>query len=141
MRKARCVTALFFYVLLWKPLLAHHSFGAEFDANKPVTLAGVVTKVEWVNPHCHFYLDVKDETGNVANWRLDGYNPGVLYRTGWKREALKPGDHVTVTGWHARDSTSWAHARQVTLEDGKKLFFGPPAGTGDGGDKPAVDAP
>jgi hypothetical protein len=124
------------------PALAHHSFGAEVDGDKPVTITGVVTKIEWINPHSHFYLDVKDDKGNVVNWRLDGYPPVVLSRTGWKREAtLKPGDTITVSGWLARDGTKWAHGRQVTFQDGKKLYFGPPAGTGDGGAKPAVDAP
>jgi V8-like Glu-specific endopeptidase len=124
------------------PLLAHHSFGAEYDANKPITLTGVVTKIDWTNPHSYFYLDVKDDKGNVANWKFEGYPPGVLYRTGWKREVtMKPGDTITVFGWRARDGTNWAHSRQVTLADGKKLFFGPPAGTGDGGNTPSVAVP
>ena len=121
---------------------AHHSFGAEFDANKPITLTGVITKVEWTNPHSYFYLDVKDKDGKVANWRFEGYPPNVLYRTGWKRGVtLKEGDTITVFGWRARDGTDWAHSREVTFPDGKKLFFGPPAGTGDGGNAPAVDVP
>ena len=131
-----CATGL----MLTAPLIAHHSFGAEYDADKPVTVSGVVTKVEWVNPHCQFFVDVKDEKGAVANWKFAGYPPSVLYRTGWKRgESLKPGDSVTIFGWRARDGTNWAHARQVTFADGKKLFYGPPAGTGDGGNRPAVD--
>ncbi|HTR36430.1 MAG TPA: DUF6152 family protein [Bryobacteraceae bacterium] len=124
------------------PMLAHHSFGAEFDGDKPVTISGVVTKVEWSNPHSHFFMDVTDAKGNTANWRLDGYPPVVLSRTGWHRDAtLKPGDKVTVFGWRSRDGTNWAHGRQVTFPDGKKLYFGPPAGTGDGGAQPAVDVP
>lgn len=130
-------------VALWCltiPLLAHHSFGAEYDATKPITLTGVVTKVEWTNPHSHFYMDVTDEKGTVANWKFEGYPPNALYRTGWKREVtMKPGDKVTVFAWRARDGTNWAHAREVTFTDGKKLFFGPPAGTGDGGSTPAVE--
>jgi len=121
-------------------LLAHHSFGAEYDANKPITLSGVVTKVEWTNPHSYFYIDVKDDQGNVASWKFEGYPPGVLYRTGWKRQVtMKPGDTIKVFGWQARDGTHWGHSREVTFADGKKLFFGPPAGTGDGGTYPAVE--
>jgi len=124
------------------PLVGHHSFGAEYDETKPVILSGVVTKVEWTNPHSHFYLDVKDAQGKIANWKFEGYPPTVLYRTGWKREVtMKPGDMITVTGWRARDGTNWAHSREITLSDGKKLFFGPPAGTGDGGSVPPVAEP
>jgi V8-like Glu-specific endopeptidase len=127
--------------LLATALLAHHSFGAEYDANKPVTLTGVITKVEWTNPHSYFYLDVKDDKGNTANWKLEGYPPGVLIRTGWKKDVtMKVGDTVKVFGWHARDGTNWAHSREVTFVNGSKLFFGPPAGTGDGGNTPAVEA-
>ena len=112
---------------------AHHSFGAEFDGNKTVTLKGVITKVEWANPHCHFYMDVKDPAGKTTNWKFEGFPPNVLARTGFKKDVtLKVGDSLTVFGWRARDGSALAHAREVTLADGKRLFFGPPAGTGEG---------
>lgn len=121
-------------------LQAHHSFGAEYDVNKPITLTGVITKVEWTNPHSHFYLDVTDAGGKTTNWKFEGYNPAVLYRIGWKKDLmLKPGDKITVFGWQARDGGAWAHSREITLPNGQKLFFGPPAGTGDGGQSPAVE--
>ena len=128
--------------LLTTPLLAHHSFGAEYDSTKPVTLTGVVTKIEWTNPHSYFYVDVKDNDGKVANWKLEGYPPNVLYRTGWKRDVtMKVGDTITVFAWRARLGGPLAHSREVTFADGNKLFFGPPAGTGDGGAAPAVKVP
>ena len=137
MKLCHFILAALFCVI---PASAHHSFGAEYDANKPITLTGVVTKIEWTNPHIHFYMDVKDSKGEVANWKFEGFPPNVLYRTGWKREVtMKPGDTVTVFGWRARDGTNWAHSRQVTFADGKKLFSGPPSGTGDGGVAPAVE--
>jgi hypothetical protein len=124
------------------PLFAHHSFGAEYDADKPVTVTGVITKIDWTNPHSHLFMDVKDDKGNIANWKFEGYPPVVLSRTGWRKDVtMKVGDTVTVFGWRARDGTNWAHSREITFADGKKLFFGPPAGTGDGGNAPAVKDP
>ena len=119
---------------------AHHSFGAEYDSQRPVTVTGVVTKVEWTNPHCHFYVDVADERGAVINWKFEGYGIGPLARNGWKRDVtMKAGDRVTVTGWRARDGGPWAHSREITLPNGEKMFFGPPVGTGEGGNAPAVE--
>ena len=112
---------------------AHHSFGAEYDGDKPITLKGTVTKIDWANPHCHFYMNVTDATGKVTNWKFEGYPPNVLARTGFKKdETLKIGDSVSVYAWLARDGTPLAHAREVTLASGQKRFFGPPAGTGEG---------
>src|SRR5580704_15749712 len=100
------------------PLRAHHSFGAEYDANAPLALTGTVTNVEWPNPHSFFYLDVKDQDGKVSNWKLEGFPPSVLYRTGWKKGVtIKTGDVVSVTGWRARDGGEWGHSREVTFQD------------------------
>jgi hypothetical protein len=102
--------------------LAHHSFAAEYDTKKPVSLKGTVTKVEWTNPHARFYLDVKDESGAVTNWNLELASPNVLTRNGWSRHTLNVGDVVTVEGAQAKDGSQMANARTVTLADGKKVF-------------------
>jgi hypothetical protein len=116
------------------PVAAHHSFGVAFDAARTVTLTGAVTRIDWTNPHTHVYADVKDESGKVVNWKFEGYPPNVLSRTGWTRDVtVKIGDTITMFGYRARDGSPFAHLREVTLADGKRLFFGPPAGTGEGG--------
>ena len=104
------------------PILAHHSFAAEYDASKPVTLTGAVTKVEWMNPHARFYIDVKDEKGVVANWELELGSPNGLMRGGWTRKSLGIGDVVTIQGSLAKDGSKLANARDVRLSDGKRLF-------------------
>jgi hypothetical protein len=107
------------------PAVAHHSFAAEFDRSKMVTLTGTVTKLAWVNPHARFYIDVKDEaTGKVNNWDWELSSPNGLMRRGWTRNSLKQGDVVTVTGWLAKNAPHVANAQSVTLANGKRVFAG-----------------
>ena len=106
------------------PVFAHHSFEAEYDSKKPINIQGVVTKLEWTNPHARFYVDVKDESGKVTNWNFELGSPNVLIRQGWKRDSLKAGDTVKVEGYLAKDGSSLANARRVTLADGRKVFAG-----------------
>jgi len=103
---------------------AHHSFSAEFDRNLPVNVTGTVTKVEWMNPHARFYIDVKDAEGKVSNWDFELASPNGLMRRGWTRNSMKIGDVVTVTGSRAKNNPLVGNASTVTLADGKKLFAG-----------------
>ena len=101
---------------------AHHSFAAQFDAEKPIKLVGTVTKVQWRNPHAWFYLDVEDDDGNVANWGMELASPNLLMRKGWSRSSMKIGEIVTVEGFHARDGSNTGNARLVTINaTGKTL--------------------
>jgi hypothetical protein len=115
--------------LLWaQTAAAHHSFDAEFDRDKPVTLTGSVTRVDWGNPHIWVFLDVKDETGKVSNWGVEGGAPNALFRNGWRKDSLKVGDIVTVEGFRGRDGSQRANANRVLLPDGRRVFAGSSVG-------------
>jgi hypothetical protein len=116
------LAAVFGVFLAVTPLAAHHSFSAEYDSKKSVTLKGIVTKVEWMNPHVYFYVDVTDDAGNTANWSLEMGPPNGLERSGWTRNTMKVGDEVIVEGTLAKDGSKQANARSVTMAStGKKL--------------------
>ena len=121
---AACAAAAAF-MLATATAMAHHSFAAEFDANKPINLKGVVTKIEWANPHTYFYVDVADANGKVANWGMEIGSPNALTRLGWTRNTLKVGDVVTVEGSQAKDGALIGNAQVVVLAaTGKRLFAG-----------------
>jgi hypothetical protein len=106
------------------PAIAHHSFAAEFDSAKPVTVKGAVNKVEWTNPHIWVYVDVKDAGGKVEQWQCEGGSPNTLSRQGWSRETLKPGDQVVIEGFRAKNGSNTCNSRTVKTANGKTLFAG-----------------
>ena len=121
--KIAAFSAVLGFVLAAATAMAHHSFAAEFDANKPVDLKGTVTKVEWSNPHTYFYIDVTMPDGKVINWGMEMGSPNGLMRQGWTRNTLHVGDEVTVEGSQAKDGAHVGNARAVTLAStGKRLF-------------------
>ena len=120
---ALCVTSAL-------PILAHHSFAAEYDDKKPVTLQGTITKVEWINPHIWVYLDAKDASGKAAKWQCEGGAPNSLTRNGWNKNSLKVGDAVTIDGYLAKDGSNSCNSRTIVLPDGRSVFAG---STEDGG--------
>ena len=129
--RERTIGALAVLALLaTAPALAHHSFSAQFDINKPVTLVGTITETRWSNPHAWIYIDVKGEDGKVVNWAFETAAANQLYRRGWRREDVPVGTTVTIEGWLARNGTPTANAGAIKLPDGRRLFAGAPPSEG-----------
>jgi hypothetical protein len=103
------------------PAVAHHSFAAEYDQKQPITLKGVVTHLDWMNPHVYFYVDATDKDGKVTRWACEAGNPNALARRGWKKDSLKEGDQITVQAFRAKDGSNTVNARSITLADGKQV--------------------
>jgi len=121
------------------PLSAHHAFGAEFDASRPVKFRGTVTKMEWINPHAWITIDVKGDDGKVTSWRIETAAPNALLRRGWKKDSLPIGTEILVEGFQAKDGANRANGSIITFADGKKLFVGSSAG--DPGAAPGAPKP
>ena len=117
------------------PVLAHHAFAAEFDANKQVSLRGTVTKMEWINPHSWIHIDVKKQDGKVESWMIEAGAPNALLRRGFTKTSLPVGTVITVEGYQAKDGANRANGRDITYQDGRKLFVGS-SGTGAPDERP-----
>ena len=118
------VTGLALVLLSSAPVAGHHSFAAEYDGNKPITLRGTVVKMEWINPHAWIHVDVKEANGTVTRWMIEGAAPNALIRRGWNRNSLQPGVEITIEGYLAKDGSKMANGREMTLPDGRRLFAG-----------------
>jgi hypothetical protein len=130
MRTRLAAAAVFAGLLLSAlPAWPHHAFAAEFDPKRPVKLRGVVTKMEWINPHAWMHIDAKDADGKVTSWMIEAGTPNTLFRRGFTKDSLKIGTEVLVDGYQSKDGSNTANGRDVTLPDGRKLFLGS-AGTG-----------
>jgi hypothetical protein len=129
MRALGILTAAMLLVALAVPAGAHHSFAAEFDSTKPVTLRGTVSRMEWINPHSWIHLDVKNPDGTVSKWMIEGGTPNTLVRRGFTKDSLKPGTEITVEGYRAKNGALRANGADLILPDGRRLFLGS-SGTG-----------
>jgi hypothetical protein len=130
MKKAILVSLAAMLAAFAVPAFAHHSFAAEYDGAKAITIKGKVTKFDWVNPHSWVYIDVTDDKGVTTNWACETAPPNMLYRQGWRKDSLKAGDVVVIDGFMAKDGTHTLNARTVQTPDGQRFFAGT---TGDGG--------
>ena len=128
-----CLVFSVLVLLAAAPAVAHHAFDTEFDANKPVTMKGTVTKMEWINPHAWIHIEVKTPTGTVEKWMIEGGTPNTLFRRGVNKNSLPVGTAIVVDGYQAKDGTLKANGRDITFPDGRKLFIGS-TGTGAPGD-------
>lgn len=128
MRAKLCLWGTSLLAVVAIPAIAHHSFDAEFDRTKPVTITGKVTKMEWMNPHVWVYLDVKDASGKVQNWQCENGAPNMLKRSGWSRDSIKEGDQITITGSLAKAGGYVCNASTIVLSDGTRVFAGSSGG-------------
>ena len=122
--KLRLATSLGGWLLVGVPLLAHHSFEAEYDAKKPISVKGKVAKVDWMNPHIYIHIEGTDDKGNTGKWQCEGGNPNSLRRNGWKKDTVKAGDEITIDGTRAKDGSNMCNARSVKLADGTRVLAG-----------------
>jgi hypothetical protein len=127
--KSRVLSVLAISLLAAAPVVAHHAFSAEFDANKQLLLKGSVAKMEWINPHAWLHVDVKETDGKVTRWAIELGPPNALIKRGWNQASVPIGLQVTIVGYQAKDGAKRANGRDITLPDGKKMFAGSP-GTG-----------
>ena len=131
----RVITGAALIVAAATPVIAHHSFAAEFDADKSVKIKGTVVRMEWINPHSWIYIDVTGPDGNVEHWKVEGGAPNALLRRGFNKQSLLAGTVVTVEGYQAKDGAMRANGRDITYQDGRKLFVGS-SGTGAPDERP-----